>query len=268
MFGYVTANPSLLSEEDKVKYRAYYCGLCRKLKEKGKGISSISLNYDMAFLAIILDGVYNKSPEITKGSCGLHFIKGCSFSGSEFLSYAADMNIILMGHKLKDDIADDNSLIARGGFAVLGKEFEEISAAHKEKSEKIRRSLSKLYEIEKSGRLLPDECASCFGEVTGEIFRFSDDEHSDALYNFGYSLGKFIYILDACLDRDKDIKKKRFNPLIRFRKSEFRGMLNLLMADCLEKYERLGLEKNKSLVENIIFSGVWSKFEFRERKNK
>ena len=95
MFGYVTANPSLLSEEDKVKYRAYYCGLCRKLKEKGKGISSISLNYDMAFLAIILDGVYNKSPEITKGSCGLHFIKGCSFSESEFLSYAADMNILL-----------------------------------------------------------------------------------------------------------------------------------------------------------------------------
>lgn len=268
MFGYVTANPALLSEADKTKYKSYYCGLCRELKKRGRMISSISLNYDMAFLAIVLEGVYNKNAEILKGSCGLHPFRGCVFSESEFLSYAADMNIILSGHKLYDDLYDDNSLSARAGLRILKKEFRKSSENYPEKAEKIKHCLKELSAIEKSGRLVPDECAACFGKITGEIFRVYEDEYSEALYGFGDALGKFIYIMDACMDRDADIKRKRYNPLLRFSKSDFKGMLNILMSDCLVKLEKLDIIVNKTLIENIVFSGVWSKFEFRERKNK
>ena len=178
------------------------------------------------------------------------------------------MNIILTGYKLKDDISDDNSLKAKAAMKLLEKKFEKSSFEYKEKAEKISASLRELSEIEKSGRLLPDECAGLFGKILGEVFCIYDDEKGKALFEFGYSLGKFIYIIDACLDRDSDIRKKRYNPLIRFMKKDFRGILNLLMAECLEKYEVLNISVNKSLAENILLSGVWYKFEIRERKNK
>ncbi len=33
MFGYININQKELSDENKKIYQAYYCGLCRKLKE-------------------------------------------------------------------------------------------------------------------------------------------------------------------------------------------------------------------------------------------
>ena len=33
MFGYIHANAKELTEENKITYQAYYCGLCQQLKE-------------------------------------------------------------------------------------------------------------------------------------------------------------------------------------------------------------------------------------------
>ena len=35
MFGYITANMATMDKEQQTRYRAYYCGLCRVLREKG-----------------------------------------------------------------------------------------------------------------------------------------------------------------------------------------------------------------------------------------
>ena len=34
MFGYISANLAALDKEQQTRYRAYYCGLCRVLREK------------------------------------------------------------------------------------------------------------------------------------------------------------------------------------------------------------------------------------------
>lgn len=68
----------------------------------------------------------------------------------------------------------------------------------------------------------------------GEVFTPYEDEFSEKLRNFGDALGRFIYILDACIDLEKDIKHKKYNPLITYSKAEFDDMLNLLLADCVE----------------------------------
>ena len=42
----------------------------------------------------------------------------------------------------------------------------------------------------------------------GEIFAYKQDEYEDDLRQYGFNIGKYIYILDAYEDLDKDISKK------------------------------------------------------------
>ena len=53
MFGYVLANKSELKMKEFYKYKAYYCGLCRILKEKYGVLGQMTLTYDMTSLSHI-----------------------------------------------------------------------------------------------------------------------------------------------------------------------------------------------------------------------
>ena len=59
MFGYVVANNEKLSAEQLSRYRALYCGLCRKIGERHGNAARIALTYDLVFLIIVLSAVYD-----------------------------------------------------------------------------------------------------------------------------------------------------------------------------------------------------------------
>ena len=61
MFGYVTIYEPELKVKDLKKYRAYYCGLCRTLKEKYGSMGQVTLTYDMTFAVILLSSLYELS---------------------------------------------------------------------------------------------------------------------------------------------------------------------------------------------------------------
>ena len=83
-----------LSEQDKNKYRQFYCGLCHTLGTKAGFKGQMLLNYDLCFLAILLQSLYE--PEISQGKhrCIIHPVKLKNFYTSEAIDYAADMDII------------------------------------------------------------------------------------------------------------------------------------------------------------------------------
>ena len=58
MFGYVTICEPELKMKDYRKYKAYYCGLCKALKDKYGTFGQITLTYDMTFLIILLTSLY------------------------------------------------------------------------------------------------------------------------------------------------------------------------------------------------------------------
>ena len=59
MFGYINVNRKELSKEDEEIYQAYYCGLCRQLKDTAGVKGQMLLNYDMAFLILLQTGLYD-----------------------------------------------------------------------------------------------------------------------------------------------------------------------------------------------------------------
>ena len=54
MFGYITPVLSVLSDEQKQRYRSFYCGVCHSLRERHGQAGRLSLSNDMTFLAVLL----------------------------------------------------------------------------------------------------------------------------------------------------------------------------------------------------------------------
>ena len=125
--------------------------------------------------------------------------------------------------------------------------------------------------MEKSGEQNPDEGAKLFGELMGEIFAFREDRWADSLRAMAGALGEFIYIMDAVIDLPSDIKRRRYNPLTDLKMAGrsdayFKDILTMLIGNCTMDFEKLPLVEDVSIMRNILYSGVWAKYELEQKK--
>ena len=58
MFGYLSAETRLLTQNELDRYKACYCGLCHCLRERHGGLARLTLNYDICFLVLLLQSLY------------------------------------------------------------------------------------------------------------------------------------------------------------------------------------------------------------------
>ena len=268
MFGYVVVNTDKLTLQEKEQYRAFYCGLCKTLGTRHGRISRFTLTYDMTFLVLFLSALYKTDNIMQTERCIIHPLKPHEYCLNEITGYAADMNVVLAYYNFLDDWTDDKNVLSLSAAKLLERQYKRIEVQYPIQCSVISKSLCELYEIEKSGELNPDVPANCFGKLMGEIFVLREDEYSQKLRTFGTSLGKFIYIMDGCMDLKSDIKNERYNPMIMSSSEDFHEILNLLMAECIENYKKLPINQDKGLIENILYSGVWTKYEAEKRKTK
>ncbi len=271
MFGYVIANNEILSEEEKARYKAVYCGLCRSLKHRHGQLGRITLTYDMTFLILVLNSLYE--PESCEGCerCFLHPVKCHGYNASEITDYAADMNVALAYLNLLDNWRDDRNILSLMQATLLKKKYERIARLYPRQCEAMESALARLSEFEHSNDHNPDIGARLFGELMGEIFVWREDRWSYSLRAMAYALGEFIYIMDAVCDLDHDIKKHSFNPLISLKNAGrsdeyFEEILTMLIGDCTIEFEKLPLVEDVSIMRSILYSGAWTKYEIKKAK--
>ncbi len=258
MFGFVLADLNTLSEQDRKTYQSYYCGLCRAIGEKYGNLSRLTLNFDMTFLVLLLTSYFEEKCEDKIFRCAVHPLKRKCAKMNKYTYYAADMNILLTYYKLTDDIKDDNSFRAKTFASMLEGRAREVAKKYPCKEKEIKKCLEDLGKIEGAEVHNPDEASACFGRLMGEIFDVNSND--EKLRNFGFALGKVIYIMDACVDLKSDLKKCRFNPMVEIPSKNFQQILTILLSDCAKAYDIMNVEENKSIIENILFSGIWSRF--------
>lgn len=262
MFGFVVANTEKLSPEQLLRYRALYCGLCRKIGERHGECARIALTYDLVFLAIVLSSVYDgEILKQEKDTCVAHPTQKKDYIYDSFTDYASDMNIALAYYNYLDDWQDDKSIKARLQAHLLGKGMHTAKQLYPRQIHCVEQCLHDLHEAERRDESDPEIPANIFGTLLGELFRYEETELGDRLFDFGCALGRFIYLMDAFVDLKKDIKKQKYNPLVRYTGEQILPMLDIQMAQCAELFSLLPVRKDKDLCENILYSGVWSKAE-------
>ena len=267
MFGYVRINKMDLTFREFDYYKGYYCGLCKYLKENHGEVSRLSLNYDITFLIVILTALYKLDSDITYERCIANPLKKKMRIVNEITEYAASMNILLSYYKLEDNLYDDNTIKDKLAYELYKGKLKKAYEKYPQKAEYIKQQLGNLRELEKQESKSIDKVSNTFGNLMGEIFVYKKDGYEQNLRNIGFNLGKYIYILDAYEDLEEDNKKGRYNPFIDYidKKEELKNKVDRLISMSLgmatKNIEQLNLEFNKSIINNIIYSGVYLRYK-------
>lgn len=72
MFGIAIARLDKITDAEKQRYQALYCGLCKSLKERYGQVSRLSLSYDLVFLAMLFDSLYEPEEKVGTFKCISH----------------------------------------------------------------------------------------------------------------------------------------------------------------------------------------------------
>lgn len=302
MFGYVVVNKPEMKVKDFDRYREYYCGICHALGERHNNISRISLSYDSTFAAILLTALYEPGNVRVRRNCILYPFKKQITLKNPYIDYIGDMNLVLSYYKCIDDYVDEKDLLKYTYGNLIKKEVNIIKEKYPKKIKCIGNNIKKLSRLESTGCTNIDELSGVFGDIMGEIFAVSPEEvienyassvretrWKSTLRELGYALGKYIYIMDAFDDVEKDIKEGNFNPFISryneeqeiiagivYQKDDYipfqdwvKKLLMIFATDVADAYERLPIVDEVGILRNIIYSGIWTKyFSVCERRRK
>ena len=215
MFGYIKPNIPELRVRDNELYKATYCGLCRAMGNCTGCASRFTLSYDFAFLALVRMVLEKTKAEIKMRRCMVHpFKKRPIMEMNSTLEYSAKASVILTRLKLKDNITDSRGMgrIKARIVGIVSLFFKKTDKSLLPLEKKIKECIDELSALEKEECDSVDMVADTFGRLLGSVAAFGLEEREARLgYELGYHLGKWIYVIDACDDFEKDVKDGSFN---------------------------------------------------------
>lgn len=223
MFGYIRPNKLELKLKDINRYSNYYCALCDQLSRNYGFRSRFVLNYDVTFLLICLDYLAEGDKESRKIRCPYNFFRAKMVKAiPETLRYSAFINYWLVIQKLSDDYRDDkfpwkswiyNLLISKKKYQLISKVYEPLV-------NELTELLNQIYQKESHLKDAADfdSVTNLFGEFFSKLFQApflscSQEADFNLISCLAFQLGKWIYIIDAFDDFERDTKKKQFNLL-------------------------------------------------------
>lgn len=218
LFGYIKPLAPELKVREYELYKAAYCGLCVSMGKNISYASRLTLNYDMVFLVLVRILLKDEEVKIKPFRCKLKpYKKRALMISDETMRYSASVAALLAYYKCIDNINDTKNIFKRMLYRLY---FPFLSHARK-KAEKlyagldeaVRTPLDLLAEREADPESTLDSLSSASGEILANISSFGiDDVGKAAVANvIGQNAGRWLYIIDALDDYDKDIKNGEYN---------------------------------------------------------
>lgn len=272
MFGYIVANQASLSRERQKRMRAMYCGLCRTLRGRHGLAGSATLSYDLTFLAMLLNAVYEPGEQAGSERCAAHPAHRHDYVVSSVMDYVADMNVALAYHKCLDDWRDDHRLFSAGESALLKQAYQRVERAHPGRCAAIESWLEEIHALEADGSAHIDPPVNATGRMLGQLFVHPEQAMwAGDLKAVGDGLGRFVYFMDAYDDLPADMRKGRYNPLKPLRDREdyeslCKSALMMMAAEAAEAFERMPVVLDADILRNVLYSGIWSKYAYLQEK--
>ncbi|MGN0708199.1 MAG: DUF5685 family protein [Faecalibacterium sp.] len=274
MFGYIIPNQSALEPQAQARYRSAYCGLCRRIGQRHGLRGRLTLSYDLTFLDLLLCSLYEDIVQCEQGigRCPIHPLRGTAWRAADPTDYCADIGLALHYYNAKDKWQDDHSLAGLACQKMLEDERAKAEQLWPRQCGAIRSCLDKLARYEAAGSQDLDAVSGCFGALMAELFDYRQDHWSPELRSIGFHLGKYIYLLDAYDDLARDLCKDAYNPLRSLSRQpgyeqEMKEIFELLLAKCAQGFERLPCIQDADLLRNILYSGVWLKYNCKTARD-
>ena len=269
MFGYVRADTPYLYIKDDNLYRAMYCGLCKGIAQTCGNAARMGLSYDMTFLSVLIHNILGVDVKIEKGHCLTHCIRSRQMANvDEPTRQLGVLNTALVYYKYTDDINDGDR--GRGKRLWFRKGFKRAAKAYPEIVEIVSSHLAEQEKIEKAQVDSVDRAADATASMLAAFSNYALGEKATPYtYNLFYAVGKWIYLIDALDDYDKDKKKGSYNPFVLAYKAECKKSLvegknaeeiafifRSIFYDVRENLKEIPFRFNTDLTDNILLRGL------------
>ena len=235
----------------------YYCGVCKSIGRNFGQLSRFGLVYETAILALLLSltsGNFNTS-KIKRRTCISHpFKKSMSINDCNCVDYAAAVNVLLLYFKLQDSWQDDRSIASLSAKIAIKRGFKKAAVMYPITADSVFFSINELTKLEKNQCDSIDKACEPFAQMLSNIFKWLDSDvfssnplKLDLLGKIGYNVGKWIYLIDAVFDIERDKKDKNYNVLLNINENDIikttsediKFILQLCLANCAQAYEEL-----------------------------
>ncbi len=269
MFGYVKPDNPNMYVKDVVLYKASYCGLCKSIGKSCGQKARMCLSFDLSFLSCFLHNVMNVDMEVVKQRCILHHIKSRPVSKpTELSKRIANLNVILAYHKLTDDVLDSGKGKIKRSF--INSAYKKLLKSEKTLCQIVENSYKKTFEYEQRKGDSTTFIAEIFGDMLASATQELSGEYcTDDVKNLAFNLGKWIYVIDALDDFDKDVKKGEYNPfiyeyedvktkkdLIKNHKQELTFLFGDMLSEIAISNAKIRYYFNHDLIDNILLKGL------------
>lgn len=265
MFGYIVPCVPELKVRDLELYRQYYCGLCRSLKDRYHRTADLA--YDAAFIHALGDALTVDTTTLRTVRCAAHPVRGIAARQTPSADYAADVNILMAYAKASDDARDGGTLKDRARLPVLRRKSRTANENVPDLSQAMAACDEQICALEKDGCAEPDAAADPYGVLFGKTLMDLDVVQSHVLYDMGYNIGRWVYLIDAWDDRKKDAENGQYNVYNEKQRAVgisdeqlMRGAsfsLHYTLAQAADALSRLSLKKNSGLLDNIVRLGLY-----------
>ncbi|MCL1835724.1 MAG: DUF5685 family protein [Oscillospiraceae bacterium] len=230
MFGYLRPLQGELKVSELERFRACYCGLCRAIGAKYGAVARFTLSYELVFLAMLLwdvkrpvtagreqEPIYERA-YIKKARCAASPLrKKRYYTRNGALDDCAGYNVILSWWKLRDSICDERffkSLPQRFMAALLRRAYRKAARELPGFDSAARTAIAELSELERSGGASMDEAADKFAAILQAAAPDgAPEEELRPISQMLYHVGRWIYLMDACDDYEKDVQAGAYNPV-------------------------------------------------------
>ena len=269
MFGYVRADTPYLYIKDDNLYRAMYCGVCKGIGQVCGQAARMGLSYDVTFLSVILHNIAGVDVKIEKSHCLTHCIRTRQMAEvDELTRRLGALNTALVYYKYTDDIQDGDK--GRGKRLWFKRGFQKVKQTYPEIERIVRENLANQEQVEKAKTESLDRAADATANMLAEFSDYAlGEKKTSATHNLFYAVGKWIYLIDALDDYDKDVKKGAYNPfalafqapckkeLLEGKSGEdVRYAFHSLFFDIRENLSQIHFHFNRDLSDNILLRGL------------
>lgn len=267
MFGYLQIQKSELLVREYEAYKSVYCGLCRQMGRDYSHFARLSLSYDCTFYAMLLMALSKSCSGFESGRCAFNPLKKCKYAlcVSDSYSKASAFSVISAYYKLKDDLNDEGffkRLIIRTALPFFSHWRKKALKKYPEIDEYLSDMSLKQSKAENSKDCSVDSAAHPTAEMLSRLFSHesTDESQKRVLSEFGYQLGRWIYLLDAADDYEKDKKSGSFNPYASLSKEKDRqrvvSSLNQCLARAYDAYSLTDFRDFRGIFDNLLLLGL------------
>ena len=263
MFGYIKPCLNNLSPDDENIYKAYYCGLCKGINRYYSFFSRIFLHFDCVYLYILYSALSDEEPVYSSEHCAFNPLKKKTVASMPEAAMAAAVNMLLTQGKLKDNFSDDRNIFAYLSELVYRPVFNRASERYHISAEEMRCHMANITKLEQEKTADIDEIANQAALMLASCVTSTPyyDDDGGALFNFSYNIGRWVYLIDALDDIEKDRKKNRYNPIIAaygesFDKDAVEYNLMFSLKQASYYYTKLKLNRHKAILDNVLYNGL------------